>query len=441
MMSITDEIIKEIKEKESLAEYWDFKNNDRRNHVHSMMKYPAVMVPNMQGEIFDLILKHDNNISNVLDPFMGSGTILVEGLLRGIDVFGIDINPLSYLITLAKTQKYNTSTLRKKTIELLERIQMPYNYELYSFEGINKWYNNEVISELSKIRAAILQEKDLRYRRLYWVTFAEIAKQADNSRTSTFKLHIKMERDLKKAHYSCFENFKYKLAENVSSIIEFHQLRIGKAGNINLKYGDSIKILRDKRVFKSNSIDLVITSPPYGDNATTIPYGQYSVLPLRWIPLSDISSKINESIIESLSQIDRESLGGKKYSILSIKESRVFHYSQAFSTLYGQLISEMQLEKAQKVASFIMDFDIVLNELYDIIKPGKFMVFTVGNRQVNKLEVPFDKILSELSEHYGFEIVYDFRRNILKNKIYTDTKAQNFKTIKKETIIVLRKAL
>ena len=83
------EIVEEIKSKDSLPEYWDFKGNDQREHVHSMIKYPAVMVPNMQGEIFDILLKYDDTISNVLDPFMGSGTILVEGYLRGLDVLGI----------------------------------------------------------------------------------------------------------------------------------------------------------------------------------------------------------------------------------------------------------------------------------------------------------------------------------------------------------------
>lgn len=67
------------------------------------------------------------------------------------------------------------------------------------------------------------------------------------------------------------------------------------------------------------------------------------------------------------------------------------------------------------------------------------MVFTVVNRHVNKKEVPFDEILSSIAENYGFKVVYDFRRNILKNKNYTDSKAQNYKTIKKETIIVLQK--
>lgn len=109
-----NDIVKDIKAKDAMPEYWDFKGKDQKEHVHSMIKYPAVMVPNMQGEIFDILLKHDSTIHNVLDPFMGSGTILVEGLLRGLDVCGIDINPLSYLAVTVKTGKYNISKLQKK---------------------------------------------------------------------------------------------------------------------------------------------------------------------------------------------------------------------------------------------------------------------------------------------------------------------------------------
>lgn len=120
-MSI-ERIVEEIKEKTEKKEYWDFKGKDNRDHVHSMLKYPAVMVPNMQGEIFDILLKNDKTIHNVLDPFMGSGTILVEGMIRGLDVCGVDINPLSYLLVLVKTQNYSLGILQKKSKELIERI-------------------------------------------------------------------------------------------------------------------------------------------------------------------------------------------------------------------------------------------------------------------------------------------------------------------------------
>ena len=436
------EIVEEIKSKESLPEYWDFKGNYQREHVHSMIKYPAVMVPNMQGEIFDIILRHDNTISNVLDPFMGSGTILVEGCLRGLDVIGIDINPLSFLAVKVKLQRYAINTLQNKSKDLIKRIQNDSSTDCFEFDNIQKWYKKDIIKSLSKIRRCIMLETDKKYRQLFWVTFAEIAKQADNSRTSTFKLHIKEQRRIDDWNYDCIEKFKFKLLENITALKDFKEMQANDICDkkVTVKYGDSLKLLADKRCFKDGSVDLVITSPPYGDNATTITYGQFSVLPLKWIPLEDIDSKkISNSVIETLSKIDSDSLGGRNYTVQSIIDSELYSYSQPFSQLYNQLTDAMQIDKARKVASFFLDFEKIITSLYKIVKENKFMVFTVGNRHVNKLEVPFDEILETIAEHYGFDVVYDFRRNILKNKNYSDTKAQNFKTIKKETILVLQK--
>lgn len=436
------EIVEEIKSKDSLPEYWDFKGNDQREHVHSMIKYPAVMVPNMQGEIFDIILRHDNTISNVLDPFMGSGTILVEGCLRGLDVIGIDINPLSFLAVKVKLERYAINTLQNKSKDLIKRIQNDSSTDCFEFDNIQKWYKKDIIKSLSKIRRCIMLETDKKYRQLFWVTFAEIAKQADNSRTSTFKLHIKEQRRIDDWNYDCIEKFKFKLLENITALKDFKEMQANDICDkkVTVKYGDSLKLLADKRCFKDGSVDLVITSPPYGDNATTITYGQFSVLPLKWIPLEDIDSKkISNSVIETLSKIDSDSLGGRNYTVQSIIDSELYSYSQPFSQLYNQLTDAMQIDKARKVASFFLDFEKIITSLYKIVKENKFMVFTVGNRHVNKLEVPFDEILETIAEHYGFDVVYDFRRNILKNKNYSDTKAQNFKTIKKETILVLQK--
>lgn len=436
-MSVED-MINDIKIKEGNKEYWDFKGNDNRDHVHSMLKYPAVMVPNMQGEIFDILLKNDRDIKNVLDPFMGSGTILVEGMIRHLSVCGIDINPLSYLLVLVKTQSYNIKALQEKSRSLIQRIAEDHETTLFSFENIEYWYNTDVIKQLSKIRNCIIQEPDIRYRRLFWVTFAEIAKQADNSRASTFKLHKKEQSDIDAWEYNCTERFKFKLFENITALKDFSE-KVGKRSPVCVKYGDSLKVLSDKRIFKDSSYDLVITSPPYGDNATTITYGQYSVLPLRWIPLEDIGGGVSAEVIRTVTKIDQDSLGGHYYTVTDITASSLYSYSKTFNTLYKHLTDEMQIEKARKVASFLLDIEKVFSSLTRIVAENKYMVFTVGNRHVNKEEVPFDDILSEISEHYGFSVLYDFKRNILKNKIYIDTKAQNFKTIQKETVIVLKK--
>ncbi len=439
-MAVVD-LIADIKQKETVEKYWDFRKNDRREHVHSMIKYPAVMVPNMQGEIFDLVLKNDPDIRNVLDPFMGSGTILVEGLIRHLDVMGVDINPLSYLTVLTKMQKYAIRTLQEKVKQLLQRIDSIcyHTVEDYCFEGIEKWYKPTVIQELSKLRACILQETDLKYRRLFWVTFAEITKEADNARTSTFKLHIKTEETIKATNYNCIQNFKEKLLANVNAVLEFKSLR--KSETAKLYFGDSKTILGDRRRFAKDSVDLVITSPPYGDNATTITYGQYSVLPLRWIPLTDIHELVSQDMVASLTRIDRDSLGGIKYPLNSIVQSGILEMSKELNIFYESLLAEGLTDKARKVASFVLDFSEVIKNLEPIIKPGKLLVFTVGNRHVNKMEFPFHLILKELADYYGMDMKYDFRRNIIKNKNYVDTSVQGFKTINKETIMILQKRI
>lgn len=64
--------------------HWDYRgnNNSERDYVHGFCTYPAMMVPKMQREMLDVCLEHLQDTSiRLLDPFAGSGTILVEGML------------------------------------------------------------------------------------------------------------------------------------------------------------------------------------------------------------------------------------------------------------------------------------------------------------------------------------------------------------------------
>jgi len=65
--------------------HWDYRgnNNSERDYVHGFCTYPAMMVPKMQREMLDVCLEHLQDTSiRLLDPFAGSGTILVEGIFK-----------------------------------------------------------------------------------------------------------------------------------------------------------------------------------------------------------------------------------------------------------------------------------------------------------------------------------------------------------------------
>ena len=168
-------LVDKIKEKE--IDYWDFKNVTASG-IHKISAYPATMVPDMQYELIKLIKSEDSSITNILDPFHGSGTTLVEGEKNNLSPIGIDINPLANLITKVKLQGVN-----KKYIDIANnRIEKflksnSFEFDKHYFYNIEKWYRNDFIMTFSKIRCAIQREKYRYVRQYYWVCLINILKK------------------------------------------------------------------------------------------------------------------------------------------------------------------------------------------------------------------------------------------------------------------------
>lgn len=444
-MNLADKnIINYIENKKQEEEaYWDFKNLNSKDSIYYTHSYPAKMVPDMQAELINIVLQNDPTIKNIFDPYMGSGTILIEGLCRNLNTIGIDINPLAYLMTLVRTTKISTSLLRLKSEELLDLINNTENVEDFSFDGINKWFNEDIIHQLSKIRYCIMQETDILYRRVFWLAFAEIVRLSNNSQKSTFKLHIKKQDIIENFEYDCIRNFSKQLEKDINSFENLY-----KTFNIKNKtrvyLGDTINVMSDKRKFRDCSIDLIVTSPPYGDNHTTVTYGQFSILPLRWMDINDIKNNMDNTILRTLSEIDKESLGGINYSLDKINESNILEKSKTLLSTFDALVSKGEGDKARKVASFYMDFYSCCIELSRVLKKDKYAIFTIGNRRVNGEVVRFDLILSELLSTLGLERIYDFDRNIPSKRIASKiSRLKDNKpvySIQTETTLIFRKS-
>lgn len=455
-IEIDNKVIDSLESKvENDPTFWDFKDNYKKEHIHNIINYPATMVPKMQAEIMDIIMNKSSNLESILDPFMGSGTVLVEGMLRGLDVYGVDINPLAYLITKVKTNPIKIDYLSGKIQELFNKIDdINFVYTRTFFPGIDKWFKYNIISDLSKIKCSIMREEDIVVRRIFWISFCQIVREACNSQHSTFKLHIKKEEKIKNFEFNTISEFKKHVLNVKNSMNEFEgkladklikKNKVHYKNKVKVINGDSNSIISDNRRFKENSIDLIFTSPPYGDNHTTVTYGQYSILQLKWLDLKDIDESIDKSIIEKLTEIDKRSLGGVYYSCNDIEKNGVLDKSVTLRNIYNKLISEGEKEKARKVASFYIDFNCTLSNCFRVLKNDRYAVFTVGNRRVNNEVIEFNKIIRELSDHVGGVLIYDFRRNILNKRIPDKVSRlksnKPVKSMKEENILIFRKCL
>ena len=410
-------------------EYWTFKEDAERDYVHGLFAYPAMMVPKMQREILD-VFDHQlawSHTPTIYDPFMGSGTILVEGMLKGYNIVGVDINPLAYLVAKVKTEIYSLNRLRKSINVLFERIKNTNDVEVATdFDNIQKWFKPEIIRELNLIKQQIRLEPSLKFRRLMWVAFCDTVRLVSNARSCTYKLYIKTQKSIDNFDKSAIDMFYECLESAYTGIASFQQelqnkgflkkngRRISYTGTISIYLADTTRV--SAHICKQYAPDIVITSPPYGDNETTVTYGQYSVLALRWMDIQDIKKGIDGSIIESQSKIDRISLGGK------IQKQLCAQYRQELRnkapTLEEQLteIEQFDQNKTSKVISFYHDFDEFVGSLNGL-KSDSYVVMTVGNRTVAKQRIKMDKILQELFEFYDFDFSFEFSRRIINKRM------------------------
>lgn len=264
-------------------DHWDYRGNtnSERDYVHGFCTYPAMMVPKMQREMLDVCLEHlQDTTPCLLDPFAGSGTILVEGMLRGLDIVGIDVNPLAILLCKVKTTILDPTILSEKTTQLIDRISAHDNVPLHQFNGINKWFTDQAISDLSRIRSGIIAEEEIEYRRFFWATFCEIVRVVSNSRDCTYKLHIKEQDEIDAYDKDAIDLFKTALQYNICKYNEFYsELKArGHLKRDGLTYKRKVKIvLGDSIAYLNHSkqkYSLVFTSPPYGDNHTTVSYAK-----------------------------------------------------------------------------------------------------------------------------------------------------------------------
>jgi len=394
----------------------------------------------MQEDLMRTIIDAKPSTKALFDPYAGSGTVLTEAILLGREFLARDINPLAILLCNAKKGPFFPDAAREKAAALLDRIASDGSTALEAeFPGRDKWFTHDVSIALSKIRRAIRLEPALWGRRFFWIALAETVRVTSNSRTSTFKLHIRPAKEIEARDNDPICAFRGVLEENLKNLESLTaELRARNLLNCG-HYEPAIKVefqdARKQRPADSASYDLLVTSPPYGDNVTTVPYGQAAYLPLQWIDFCDIGEHIAEDMIKTTHEIDYRSLGGSRKNALRDIDT-LKDVAPSFRDTIEALRDE-PVDRRTRVAAFIKDFDKALGPILKMLRENAYLIWTVGNRRVAKRPVPFDRILTELLAAKGVLPIASIQRTIptkrmaLKNNI-TDTMGA-------ESILVFRK--
>jgi DNA modification methylase len=456
-------------------DFWDFKTADTREYTHRVHNYPAVMVSPISRNILKL-MKQYCEVETLLDPFSGSGTVLVEGVVADVNkIIGNDLNPLARLMSEVKTHPIP----KEKLQEIYNRLMMVVEFEMGNlrfvrkcvddyitselglditakdgwgsdapklltdylekrgfkltipdFKNIGYWYKPQILIDLQIIKNCIAELPNGAEKDFVWIAFSEITRVVSNRRNDEFKMFRMPTDKILKFVPNVKREFADLLQRNIEKVadLDAYCASNGITPNVTVLSENTMEL----GSVEGESVDLMITSPPYGDSRTTVAYGEFSKLSLQWLDLEQITR-------EEICNMDRRLMGGSKFR-------NGFEFTLDSPTLRKSLevIKASDIERAGDVYSFYRDLDFAIAAIAKKMKRGGYQFWVVGNRTVKLENLQTDQILIELSSKYGLAHIYSVGRNI-PNKVMpslnspTNEAGKKVTTMTNEHIVIFRK--
>lgn len=265
-----------------------FSIEESHQYTHGLHLYPAKMVPQIARE---LIAKLSNPSDVVLDPFCGSGGVLVESVVANRNSIGTDINVLALLLARVKTtpiskQKIH-STMRLIIDEAKRKIKEPLEPNLKlameKIPNLYHWFKPYVAKDLRILKSEIQNIVDKKLREFFFVCFSATMYDVSNIRKSDNPYFIRVwhKEELARHKPKVLERFARIVRRNANAIESLSKVR---------KRGIWVKTLEaSAQELVSNvgkgGADLIVTSPPYGEERNTMDYTRFSKLSLYWLGL------------------------------------------------------------------------------------------------------------------------------------------------------------
>lgn len=443
---------------------FDFKNvvlnhlGEKRSDVftHYVHSYPAKMFPYIPLYFLSIPeLCPPDGV--VLDPFCGSGTVLLESIVHPAykrDAYGVELNPAARLISKVKTTPLNEEELAGR-IEHLFKLADEYDsidISLPKSKKIKFWFSEKVAYDLAKLRVIIEQEgKDDDCKDFFWVCFSSVIrkvckadpfipppvllkpKKYEQSLSKYKSIARFLRRAEKKGVKGLFKDSIKKNFCRIASLNKVNEIKEGKK-RASVIWDDARKIKTGKLAGKgtvinsgaedlpSETVDFILTSPPY---LTAQKYIRTLRLELLWLGFSE----------DFILKLQRKIIGTERVSVKEAVLSKAIGVEKVDSLIKW---SSSSPNRAAELISYFDGMKQAISEMYRVLKHGAYAVIVLGNNRVLGREVETYQLLSDIASVSGFKL-----QLVLKDKIRGRgmiTKRHNTGgLIKEEFMLVLKK--
>ena len=387
---------------------WSFSDKtikDTSYITHGYYTYPAKFIPQLAQR---LIKENSNEGDIVIDPFMGSGTTVIEAIINNRMGIGTDINEIASLVAKVKTTPIKNENLLTEysllETDLNKRLNGQFNF--YIKEALEKTPNNERIEywflpqqkeKLSIIFSRILEIENTDIKDFFLITFAQILK----SSSIWLQKSVKPTRDLNKKIYNPMDLFLTHSKKMIKKHCEFGNILKSDVKENISKYrivqcGDS-----RNQPCESEKASLIVTSPPY---VTSYEYADLHQLPSLWLGFMKELPEFRKKFIGSAYK-NRENTDLK-------------------SNLADEIVSNLKNKKQNEVKNYFADMLETFEETKRVLKRGGRACIVIGNTEFQGVKIENAEVFQEQFHNIGFK-THDIIKREIPSKMLPSTRDTN----------------
>ena len=393
----------------------DFDGHNTLYATHGLHSYAAKCPPQL---VRYGIENYSSPGETILDPMAGSGTTVVEARLHGRNAIGYDVDALACLIAKVKARiiddnpidnaadlvlKYARNDIDalkkgKASQEILARATPP------NFHNIDYWFSPEVKQALAVLLYHIDQTRMSQdVREFLWVAFSAIILTKVSVANARDIIHSRHHFYEHKIVPDVIEKFELRVKKMRRQMDEYRQLCTQKPPtSIIVEKGDARQLH-----LENESLDLVFTSPPY---ATALDYPRAHFLAVAWL------QQALGTTLEEYKSGGQTYIGSERGSIqeTTILDEQISDIRLARSTV--EKIGEIDPKKAKIIQRYFNDMYLALKEIYRVLKPNRTAVIVICPSHIRKIEVPTQRVFTEMGNSIGLRLTNEITRTINKKR-------------------------
>lgn len=364
--------------------------------------FPARMAPDIALEALGAS-KYKKPLK-VLDPMVGSGTVLAVARANGHRAIGIDCDPLSVLLAKTWTSPINLKNTDLQALLVLERAKALFTRTKYSEayptsdkktqKFLRFWFDDYSRKQLYCLAKCIGRTRDKRIRNALWAGFSRLIIAKSNGASRAMDLsHSRPHRVFDTAPLKPFNGFAATVRRVAGNCPQSN--RKGNGPATDLRLGDARHL-----PCHSQTIDLVLTSPPY---LNVIDYMRCSKFSLVWMGYT----------VEKLRNIRSESIGTEK---THRPENECKHVRFAMEGMCD--LNNISKRNALMLHKYVSDMKLAIEEVARVLKPNARAVYVIGNSNLQGEFIENSTAARLLAESTSLKLQSEKTRELPPNRRY-----------------------